>query len=108
MHIGFIGAGGITDTHMRAARSVPGVEIAAVFGANREETAKLAREHGAAAYDDVDRFLAHRAMEFVAIGSPSGMHGEQGIAAARRCLSLLAENALGAAPEWAHARRSSA
>jgi predicted dehydrogenase len=94
MHIGFIGAGGITDTHMRAARSVPGVEIAAVFGANREKTGKLADEHGAAAYDDFDRFLAHRPMDIVAIGSPSGRHGEQGIAAARQGLHVLVEKPL--------------
>ncbi len=94
MHIGFIGAGGITDTHMRAARSVPGVQIAAVVGANRDKTVHLAREHGAVAYDDLEQFLAHRPMDMVAIGSPSGLHGEQGMAAARRGLHVLVEKPL--------------
>jgi predicted dehydrogenase len=94
MHVGFIGGGGITDTHMRAARSVPGVQLAAVFGANREKTASLAREHGVQAYDDVERFLQHRPMDMVAIGSPSGLHGEQGIAAARHQLHVLVEKPL--------------
>ena len=49
MHIGFIGAGGITDTHMRAARSVPGVQIAAVIVTNRVKTVHLALENGAVA-----------------------------------------------------------
>jgi predicted dehydrogenase len=103
MHIGFIGAGGITDTHMRAARSVPGVEIAAVYGSNRDKTVKLAREHGATAYDDFDRFLAHRPMDIVAIGSPSGLHGEQGIAAARQGLHVLVEKPLEVTTERADA-----
>jgi UDP-N-acetyl-2-amino-2-deoxyglucuronate dehydrogenase len=94
MDIGFIGAGGITDTHMRAARSVPGVQIAAVVGANRDKTVHLAREHGAVAYDDLEQFLAHRPMDMVAIGSPSGLHGEQGMAAARRGLHVLVEKPL--------------
>ena len=91
MHVGFIGAGGITDTHIRAARSVPGLEMAAIFGDNRQKAARLAAEHGAVAYDDLERFLAHRPMEFVAIGSPSGLHGEQGMAAARHGLHVLVE-----------------
>src|SRR4249919_1973240 len=94
MHIGFIGAGGITDTHMRAARTVPGVQIAAVIGTNRDKTVHLAREHGAVAYDDFEQFLAHRPMDMVAIGSPSGLHGEQGIAAAHRGLHVLVEKPL--------------
>ena len=73
MHVGFIGAGGITDTHIRAARSVPGLQIAAVYGGNPEKTRRLAREHDAVAYDDLERFLSHRPMNFVAIGSPSGL-----------------------------------
>jgi predicted dehydrogenase len=43
------------------------------------------------AYDDLDRFLAHRPMDLVAIGSPSGLHAEHGIAAARRGLHVLVE-----------------
>jgi UDP-N-acetyl-2-amino-2-deoxyglucuronate dehydrogenase len=94
MHVGIIGGGGISDTHARAARSVPGVEISAVFGANRDKTSRLSREYGGVAYDDFERFLAHRPMDFVAIGSPSGLHGEQGIAAARQGLHVLVEKPL--------------
>ena len=65
--------------------------MAAIFGDNRQKAARLAAEHGAVAYDDLERFLAHRPMEFVAIGSPSGLHGEQGMAAARHGLHVLVE-----------------
>jgi len=94
MHVGIIGGGGISDTHARAALAVPGVKVAAVYGSNREKVARLAREYGGDPYEDFDRFLAHRPMDFVAIGSPSGLHAEQGIAAARRGLHVLVEKPL--------------
>src|SRR5262245_26352991 len=90
MRIGIVGAGGISGTHVRAAQGIDGVEVVAVHGTNREKTAALALEAGAAAYGDFDRFLAHP-MDIVAIGSPSGLHAEQGIAAVRRGLHVLVE-----------------
>ena len=93
MRVGIIGGGGISATHVRAAQGIAGVEVVAVYGYNREKTAALAREAGATAYDDLDRFLAH-AMDMVAIGSPSGLHAEQAIAAVRRGLHALVEKPL--------------
>src|SRR5262249_14758077 len=90
MRIGIVGAGGISGTHVRAAQGIDGVEVVAVHGTNREKTAALALEARAAAYGDFDRFLAHP-MDIVAIGSPSGLHAEQGIAAVRRGLHVLVE-----------------
>ena len=90
-HIGLIGGGNITRTHALAARAVSGLQIAAIFGANAGKTAALAEEFGATAYADLDAFLAHRPMDLVAIGSPSGLHADQGIAAARRGLHVLTE-----------------
>jgi UDP-N-acetyl-2-amino-2-deoxyglucuronate dehydrogenase len=94
MRMGVIGGGGISDTHARAALSVPGIEIAAVYGVNSDKTARLAREYGGTPYGDFGRFLAHQPMDFVAIGSPSGLHGEQAIAAAQRGLHVLVEKPL--------------
>jgi UDP-N-acetyl-2-amino-2-deoxyglucuronate dehydrogenase len=94
MHMGIIGGGNISETHARAARDVPGIEVAAVFGSNAEKVKRLATQSGAQAYSNFSDFLAHRPMDFVAIGSPSGLHGEQGIAAAERGLHVLAEKPL--------------
>jgi len=93
MRIGILGAGGISATHVRAAQAIPGVEIVAVHGANAGKTAALAQQAGAAAFDDLDRFLA-QPMDMVAIGSPSGLHARQAIAAARRGLHVLVEKPL--------------
>lgn len=90
-YIGLIGGGNITETHARAARAVPDVEIAAIFGTNAEKISRLCREHGGRPYSDFHEFLAHRPMDLVAIGSPSGLHAEQGIEAAQRGLHVLIE-----------------
>ncbi len=90
-HIGLIGGGNITETHARAARAIPGLEIAAIHGTNAEKIARLCREHGGTPYEDFEAFLNHRPMDLVIIGSPSGLHAAQGIAAARRGLHVLTE-----------------
>jgi predicted dehydrogenase len=94
IHVGIIGGGNISQTHARAAREIPGLSISAVFGTNHEKVSRLAAEHAAAPYSDFQEFLAHRPMDLVAIGSPSGLHAEHGIAAARRGLHVLSEKPL--------------
>lgn len=91
IHVGLIGGGNISETHARAARAIPRVEVAAVYGTNREKVSRLARDFGGTPYEDLDEFLNHRPMDLVIIGSPSGLHAEHGIAAARRGLHVLTE-----------------
>ncbi len=92
--IGILGAGNISDTHARAARAIPGVDVVAVYGQNAARAARLADAYGGRAYDHLEAFLDHRPMDLVAIGSPSSLHAEQGIAAAERGLHVLTEKPL--------------
>lgn len=94
MKVGILGGGNISDTHARAALGIPGVEIAAVCGANRQKAERLAQAYGGVVYDDVERFLEHRPLDIVAIGSPSGLHAGQAIAAIGRGLHVLSEKPL--------------
>ncbi|HLK05451.1 MAG TPA: Gfo/Idh/MocA family oxidoreductase [Candidatus Acidoferrum sp.] len=94
IHVGLIGGGNISETHARAAMSIPGVQVSAIYGSNFARVTRLCGECGATAYSNFDEFLSHKPMEFVAIGSPSGLHAEQGIAAARRGLHVLTEKPL--------------
>ncbi len=103
IHIGLIGGGNISETHARAARAIAGVEIAAIYGTNAKRVAALCREHGGKPYQDFDAFLAHRPMNMVAIGSPSGLHAAQGIAAAHRGLHVLTEKPIDISAERADA-----
>jgi UDP-N-acetyl-2-amino-2-deoxyglucuronate dehydrogenase len=91
INIGLIGAGNISDTHARAAAAIPGVAIGAVYAPTLEHAQRLAAQHGAVACETLDGLLSHRPLDMVAIGSPSGLHAEQGIAAARRGLHVLVE-----------------
>ena len=93
-HIALIGAGNISETHARACREIAGVQIVAVHGANHARAAKLAELHGGVAYPELSSMLVHRPLDAVIIGSPSGVHAEQGIAAARAGLHVLVEKPL--------------
>ncbi len=94
IRLGLIGGGNISETHARAAMAIPGVEVSAIYGSNSAKVARLCGECGAAPYWDFEQFLGHKPMDFVAIGSPSGLHAEQGVAAARRGLHVLTEKPL--------------
>ncbi len=90
-HVALIGAGNISGTHATAAAAVPDVVVSAVFGSNAGKTAQLAERTGARAYDTLEACLAHSPLDAVIIGSPSGLHAAQGIAAAGRGLHVLVE-----------------
>jgi UDP-N-acetyl-2-amino-2-deoxyglucuronate dehydrogenase len=91
VHVGLIGAGNISDTHARALRAIPGVEIAAVYAPTRAHVEQFAARHGGVPYDSLERMLALRPLDVVVIGTPSGLHADQGIAAAMLGLHVLVE-----------------
>jgi predicted dehydrogenase len=91
IHIGIVGGGNISETHARAAHEIAGVEIAAIYGLNQGKSQLFSQHYGGSVYAEFEAFLRHRPMDLVVIGSPSGLHAEQGIAAARRGLHVLVE-----------------
>src|SRR5260370_7681671 len=90
-HIGLIGSGNISQTHARAARAIPGVQVSAIYGTNPQSVSRLATEHHAKPFADFAAFLAHNPLDLVILGSPSALHAEQGIAAAQHGLHVLTE-----------------
>jgi len=101
IQIGLIGGGGISETHARAVREIEGVDIAAIFGDNQEKVARLHDLYGGETYEELSEFLQHKPMDMVLIGSPSALHAEQGIAAARRGLHVLVEKPIDVTTEHA-------
>jgi len=91
IHIGIVGGGNISETHARAATELDGTVIAAIYGRDHEKSKRLGQRYGGLVYTDFEAFLEHRPMNLIAIGSPSGLHAEQGIVAARRGLHVLVE-----------------
>jgi predicted dehydrogenase len=94
IQVGILGGGNISETHARAVQQTQGSEIAAVYGQNREKSARLSRLYGGSVYHNLQSFLEHRSMDMVVIGSPSGLHAEHGIGAARHGLHVLVEKPL--------------
>lgn len=103
IHIGFTGGGNITETHLRAALAIPQAQIAAIHGRHVEKVRVLAQQYGGCAYEDFSQFLAHRPMDMIVVGSPSGAHAEQGIAAAANGLHVLTEKPIDTSTERADA-----
>ena len=105
IRIGILGAGNISETHARAAAAIEDVEIVAVHGVKEQRVERLATTYHARAYTDLDAFLSHQPMDLVAIGSPSGLHAEQGIRAAGRGLHVLTEKPIDVSVSRADALR---
>jgi UDP-N-acetyl-2-amino-2-deoxyglucuronate dehydrogenase len=91
LHCGIIGAGNISETHARAASEIEGLRVAAIYGRNSEKAERMAGTFGGKVYTEIEEFLNHKPLDIVAIGSPSGLHAEQGIMAARRGIHVLVE-----------------
>ena len=91
IHVGLIGAGNISDTHARAVRAIRDVEVAAVYAPTRAHAEQLAARHGGIVCDSLEALVAHRPLDMVMIGTPSGLHAEHGIAAAKQGLHVLVE-----------------
>jgi len=102
-NFGIIGGGGISDTHARAASEIDGVGVSAFFGGNKEKVERLANKYGGMPYDNLDAFLSHKPMDAVIIGSPSGLHSQEGIECARRGLHVLVEKPIDVTVEKADA-----
>lgn len=91
VHIGILGGGNISRTHARAASEIAGVKITAICGQNIEKVKELAGAFGSNPYDDIETFFKHKPMDVVLIGSPSGLHAEHGMQAARAGVHILME-----------------
>jgi len=94
VRVGIVGGGNISDTHARAARETPGVELAAFWARDPEKARRMAAGYGGTAFQNLEDMLAHRPMDLVLVGTPSGLHAEHARAAARRGLHVLVEKPL--------------
>lgn len=103
MNIGLFGAGNIGNTHARAIQSIADAKIVAVFDSNREKAMQLGAACDAGVYTDQEQFLSQRPMDMVIVATPSGLHAQQGIAAANQRLHVLVEKPIDIRTERADA-----
>jgi predicted dehydrogenase len=88
---GIVGCGLIGKVQAEAIGSIPGARLMAMCGRNEKRTAEFAAKFGATGYTDYDQFLKHPGLQIVNICTPSGLHAEQGIAAAQAGKHALVE-----------------
>jgi predicted dehydrogenase len=103
IRVGLIGAGNISETHARALGATAAAEVAAIYAPTRVHAQQLAERHGGAVYDTLEQLLASRPLDIVIVGSPSGLHAEHGIAAARHGLHVLVEKPIDVSAQRADA-----
>jgi UDP-N-acetyl-2-amino-2-deoxyglucuronate dehydrogenase len=89
LRAGLVGCGNITDTHARAALEA-GLVPTAFFGRDAGKAEAFAARYGGRPCTSFESFL-EQPLDLVIIGSPSGLHAEQGIAAVERGLHVLVE-----------------
>lgn len=96
MAIGFgiIGCGMISRFHARAVADIRGAKVTACVDAVPAAADKLAAEINCQAYHDLDSLLADPSVDVVTICTPSGMHMEPAVAAAKAGKHVIVEKPL--------------
>jgi predicted dehydrogenase len=99
IRFGIIGAGTIANFHAEAIGAVEGAQLTAVCGNNRQRTDEFAKKYDIAGYTDLDAFLAQAPIDAVTVATPTGLHADVAIPAARAGKHVLCEKPLDVTPE---------
>lgn len=91
---GIIGCGMISRFHAKAVADIRGAKVVACQDAFPQAADKLAAELGCTAYHDLDALLADPDVDVVTICTPSGLHMEPAVAAAKAGKHIIVEKPL--------------
>jgi predicted dehydrogenase len=96
MTIGFgiIGCGMISRFHAKAIADIKGAKVTACFDSFTSSADKFGAEIGCKVYHDLDKMLADTSVDVVTICTPSGVHMEPAIAAAKAGKHVIVEKPL--------------
>ena len=89
--MGVVGAGMIGNFHARAIKGLANAELVAVCEPVAERSQKFAAEHGCTAYDDLEKFLSDERIDVITVATPSWMHRDPAVAAARHGKHCIVE-----------------
>ncbi|MBE6598407.1 MAG: Gfo/Idh/MocA family oxidoreductase [Ruminococcaceae bacterium] len=92
--IGIIGCGAISRLHIDAFRAIDGVEIRAVSDAVAEVAAKVGEQLNVEGYGDYKDLLKREDIDVVSICTPSGLHHDIAIDAAKAGKNIIVEKPL--------------
>jgi len=94
-----IGCGGIGTHHAKCYQSTREVQLAAVMDIVPEKAEKLGAAHGVPGFTDLRKVLRRRDIDLVDVCTPSGLHGDVAVAAARAGKHCLSEKPLDVTPQ---------
>lgn len=96
MTIGFgiIGCGMISRFHAKAIADIKGAKVTACFDSFTSSADKFGAEIGCTVYHDLDKMLADKNVDVVTICTPSGVHMEPAVAAAKAGKHIIVEKPL--------------
>jgi UDP-N-acetyl-2-amino-2-deoxyglucuronate dehydrogenase len=89
--IGIIGSGTISEVHADVIRKIPGARVVAFCSKTRASAEARAAQFGGGVYTRVEDLLADPAVDAVSICTPSGLHLEPALAAARAKKHVMVE-----------------
>ncbi|HEX9435833.1 MAG TPA: Gfo/Idh/MocA family oxidoreductase [Candidatus Limnocylindria bacterium] len=101
--IGVIGAGFAGGTHARALRDMPGAKPVAITAAPVEHARAVADECGMRLEPDVASLCAAADVDVVIVASPTYLHADHAVAAARAGKHVFCEKPLARTPDQARA-----
>lgn len=91
IRIAVVGCGRISANHFDAISRVDGLELAAVCDAIESRAQAAGEQWNVPWFTSYDRMLAEAACDAVAIATPSGLHPQQGVLAARAGKHVISE-----------------
>lgn len=74
--IAVVGCGKIGLSHLNAYKAIKGVDVVAVCDTNDEIAKRVASQHGAALYNDLEEMLRNEKMDAVDVCVPTSIHHE--------------------------------
>ncbi|HET6761228.1 MAG TPA: Gfo/Idh/MocA family oxidoreductase, partial [Gemmatimonadaceae bacterium] len=81
--IALVGCGRISKNHLEAIDKIDGLDLVAVCDTDPERAKRVGMEWKVPHFTSYDRMLAESEADVVTIATPSGLHPEQGVAAAK-------------------------
>ncbi len=97
-----IGCGRIAPRHIDAIAALEGAELAAVCDIDPDARASAASRTGAPTFSSMEALLAEVTPDVVSLATPSGLHPEQGLFAAKHGCHVITEKPM--ATSWRAAR----
>lgn len=86
-----VGCGHIAHKHAQAIRALDGVKLAAVCDPNEDRVKKFVEEYQGEGYLNYGELLKRQDIQVINLCTPSGLHGEMALAAARARKHVLLE-----------------